>query len=102
MLVRLGAPGLKPELLVLELSSVKTDDGLPLAVEAMVFVRERAFGLATTSVFGSAGSGGGVGQGVTSVLAVISTSSASRYHFLRLVYLPQVSCPRFPFCHWTS
>lgn len=27
----------------------------------------------------------GVGEGVTSVLAVTSTSSASRYHFLRRV-----------------
>jgi hypothetical protein len=29
--------------------------------------------------------------GVTSVLSVTSTSSASRYHFRRRVYLPQLS-----------
>lgn len=33
----------------------------------------------------------GVGEGVISVLDVTSTSSASRYHFLRLVYLSQPS-----------
>lgn len=33
----------------------------------------------------------GVGEGVISVLEVISTSSASRYHFLRRVYLPHPS-----------
>lgn len=41
----------------------------------------------------------GVGEGVISVLEVISTSSASRYHFLRRVYLPHPSWPRRPFCH---
>jgi hypothetical protein len=42
----------------------------------------------------------GVGEGVISVLAVISTSSASRYHFLRRVYRPHPSTPRRPFCHF--
>ncbi len=31
--------------------------------------------------------------------ASTSTSSASRYHFRRLVQRPQPSCPRRPFCH---
>jgi hypothetical protein len=40
---------------------------------------------------------GGVGS--TSATSSISTSSASRYHFLRLVQRPQPSWPRRPFCH---
>lgn len=51
-------------------------------------------GLSTT------GSSFGVGMGVTSVLGVTSTSSASRYHFLRRVYRPQPSWPRRPSRHY--
>ena len=41
----------------------------------------------------------GVGEGVISVDAEISTNSASRYHFRRRVYRPQPSWPRRPFIH---
>jgi hypothetical protein len=36
----------------------------------------------------------------TSESSSTSTSSASRYHFLRLVHRPQPSWPRRPFCHF--
>lgn len=42
----------------------------------------------------------GVGEGVISVLGDTSTSSASLYHFLLLVYLPHPSCPRRPSFHY--
>lgn len=42
----------------------------------------------------------GVDDGVISVLEEISTSSASRYHFLLRVYLPHPSRPRRPFFHY--
>ena len=42
----------------------------------------------------------GIGEGVISVLEDISTSSASLYHFLLLVYLPQPSWPRRPSFHY--
>lgn len=97
VLALFAAPGLNPELLVLELSSwILSEGGFPLIVEAIVLVRDRCFwGSISTSR-----SGGGVEQGVISVLAVTSTSSASRYHFRRRVYFPQPSCPRRPFCHY--
>jgi hypothetical protein len=44
----------------------------------------------------------GVGNGVISVLADTSTSSASLYHFLLLVYFPQPSWPRRPSLHCFS
>jgi hypothetical protein len=42
----------------------------------------------------------GVGEGVISVLGDISTSSASLYHLLLLVYFPQPSWPRRPSFHY--
>lgn len=59
-----------------------------------------------SEVLGAAGVGSGVelnvgvGDGVISVLGDISTSSASLYHFLLLVYFPQPSCPRRPSFHY--
>lgn len=88
VLVRFNAPGLSPELLVLEVSSrITSEGGFPLMVEAMVFVRERCCSVLTSIT----GSGGGEEQGLLSVLAVTSTSSASRYHLRRRVYLAQPS-----------
>lgn len=54
VLVLFTAPGLKPELLELELSFVSIDAALPpLAVEAIVFVRDRGFELSTSVPTGS-------------------------------------------------
>ena len=96
VLVLFAAPGLNPELLELELSFVSIDAAFPLVVDAIVFVRDRRSKLLTLVPTGSFG---GVDAGVISVLDVISTSSASRYHLRRRVYLPQLSTPRLPFCH---
>lgn len=41
-----------------------------------------------------------VSVGGSSVSGIISTSSASRYHFLRRVYRSQPSWPRRPSFHW--
>jgi len=76
VLLLLGAPGLKPELLVLALSSATVS----------VYFGGDSFGIMEAVVLCV-----GVTDGVTSVLAVTSTSSASRYHFRRRVYLPQPS-----------
>ena len=75
-------PGLKPELLVLLLSLLISSEYLGGGSERF------ETGARLTSILLSRV---GVGEGVISVLGDISTSSASRYHFLLLVYLPHPS-----------
>lgn len=95
--LRFKLSGLKPELL--------------LCVLFTLFVLSKLLTLSAYSCAGSevglgAGVGSGlelivgVGEGVISVLGDISTSSASLYHFLLLVYLPQPSWPRRPSFHY--
>lgn len=90
---RLSVPDLNPEDFVLESSSAAAS--LLLSADWPVSPGDRLLSRLGRLLW----VGVGVGEGVISVLAVISTSSASRYHFLRRVYLPQPSCPRRPFCH---
>lgn len=76
----LKCPGLKPELLLLVLLTLSAysgggSEGLVKDVRVVSGVLLRV----------------GVGEGVIWVLGEISTSSASRYHFLLLVYRPHAS-----------
>jgi hypothetical protein len=89
--------GLKPELLLCVLFA--------LFVLSKLLTLSAYSGAGSEAIIGAGRGSGlelimGVGEGVISVLGDISTSSASLYHFLLLVYLPQPSWPRRPSFHY--